>query len=167
MNMTQNLRKFNFEKSLGKTQKDFFLYCAAQCYYQELITDRKLKNHFDEEMIINAKRLGIIKPWGTGYYFDGLKFVRENYNLKEMIDWANKKYNITLLEEETGYVMYDNRICYFNKGVFCLYTGGAGRIIVNISENEINFLKRVIPCGSTYNNDILEFPSELSHLLNK
>lgn len=167
MTRIQNLRKFNFEKTLGKTQKDFFLYCAVQCYYQEPITEKKLKNHFDDDMITKAKKLEIIKPWGEGYYFEGLRFVRDNYNLKEMIDWANKKYSMTLLEEDSdiGYIMYDNKICYFHKGAFCLYTGGKGRIIIDISENEINFLRRIIPYGSSYNNDIMEFPSELLHLL--
>lgn len=90
MNKTMTIRKSNFEKTLGKTQKDFLLYCAVQVYYQEHITLRKLKNHFDEDIINQAIDNKVIVPWNDGYFFKAYQYTRDNFDLPKMISDVNK-----------------------------------------------------------------------------
>ena len=72
--------KNRLEKQLKRdSQLDFMKYCYYQVYFQDSLTDRKLKNHFSDEMITKAKESGIIIPWKDGYFFKAYDFCKEQF----------------------------------------------------------------------------------------
>lgn len=61
------------------SQLHFMKYCYYQVYFGDTLTDRKLKNHFDDEIIAKAKESGVIVPWKDGWFFKAYDFCKENF----------------------------------------------------------------------------------------
>lgn len=124
--------KNRLEKQLKRnSQLDFMKYCYYQIYFQDTLTDRKLKNHFDEDIINKAKETGIIVPWKDGYYLKAYEFCKEQFgqpgagknpimedidSLKEQIEEKEKelfelkmKYNELLNEDNDFYELFGNK----------------------------------------------------------
>lgn len=78
------LLKNRLENQLKKdSQLDFMKYCFYQVYFQDTLTDRKLKNHFSDDMIEKAKAAQIIVPWKGGYFFKAYEFCKEQFGQPE------------------------------------------------------------------------------------
>lgn len=76
------LLKSRLEHQLKKdSQLDFMKYCYYQVYFQDTLTDRKLRNHFNDDVIEKAKTLQIIVPWKGGYFFKAYDFCKEQFGL--------------------------------------------------------------------------------------
>lgn len=90
------------------SQLDFMKYCYYQLYFRDTLTERKLRNHFDEDIIEKAKESKIIVPWKDGYYFRAYDLCKERFGIpgKEgspiMEDIDSLKKKIAEKENELG-----------------------------------------------------------------